>query len=230
MRPIGKGLLLRDTLIISDLHIGEEEYLIDNGVLLPKFQFEDIVRDIMLLKELSGAKKIVINGDLKHEFGKISKTEWSNTLKLLDYLLREFSDVILIKGNHDTILGPLADRKSLIIKDFIIIGKTLICHGHELVKATGYNNIVIGHQHPAICLQENNRKECFKCHLYGEYQDKKLWVIPSFSNLKAGLDVSGEKSLTPYISDINSMHILVPDMGNPENMLDFGQVKDTGLS
>ena len=42
---------------------------------------------------------IIVNGDLKHEFGAISEQEWRNVLKLLDYLGQHCGEIILIKGN-----------------------------------------------------------------------------------------------------------------------------------
>jgi len=68
------ALIYKDHLIISDLHIGLEEALNKQGILIPRFQFKEIKQRLepLLLKKI---KVIVINGDLKHEFGTISEQE-----------------------------------------------------------------------------------------------------------------------------------------------------------
>ncbi len=114
---LGKALWMpkQKMLILADLHIGYEEALNKQGVLVPRTQFKETKREIEgLLQELK-PRTIVINGDLKHEFGEISRQEWHETIAILDLLL-EKARVILIKGNHDTILEPIAKKKNLEIK------------------------------------------------------------------------------------------------------------------
>ena len=103
------------TLIVSDLHLGAEEQLQQQGLLLPKFQiksvleqFEEILKKIKILP-----KKIIINGDLKHEFGRILPQEWKEILTLIDFLLEHSRELILVKGNHDIILGPIAEKRQV---------------------------------------------------------------------------------------------------------------------
>ena len=110
---IDLGLYLKNykTLIISDLHIGLEESLNKRGVLIPRFQFEDFLNKLKLIFNKVKVDRIVFNGDLKHEFGEISRQEWNNILKLFDFL--KDREVIVIKGNHDPILYPIAERRNI---------------------------------------------------------------------------------------------------------------------
>ena len=114
---IDLGLYLKEQkiLIIADLHIGYEESLNKQGILLPRFQFTDLVKRLDRILKKVKPKLIIVNGDLKHEFGQISETEWRQALKILDFLTRK-SQVILLKGNHDKILGPIAEKRKLEIK------------------------------------------------------------------------------------------------------------------
>src|SRR3990167_887500 len=105
-------------LIISDMHIGYEESLNKEGILVPRFQFVDTIKRLERIVDATDIKAIVINGDLKHEFGKISEQEWHETLKALDFLSRHCEKIILLKGNHDNILGPIADKRNLEVKDY----------------------------------------------------------------------------------------------------------------
>tara|TARA_Y100000310_G_C20543968_1_gene744688 strand:+ start:93 stop:989 length:897 start_codon:yes stop_codon:yes gene_type:complete len=112
------------TLIVTDLHIGYEESLNKQGLMVPRFQFDEIMKRLdSIFKKLKSKKieRIIINGDLKHEFGTISGQEWRNTLKLLDYFSEHCNDVILIKGNHDKILGPIAEKRNVRVLDHYLI-------------------------------------------------------------------------------------------------------------
>ena len=89
-------LVKSKVLIISDIHIGYEESMNNVGVLVPRSFFKEMYENArQILAELD-CKTIIINGDLKHDFGKILKTEWSHTLKFLD--LFKGKDIYLVKG------------------------------------------------------------------------------------------------------------------------------------
>ena len=92
--------------------------------MVPRFQFPEIIRRLdNIFEKLKGNKvdKIVINGDLKHEFGTISDQEWRHTLRLLDYLGKKCKEIILIKGNHDNILGPIANKRNVKVLEHFLI-------------------------------------------------------------------------------------------------------------
>jgi len=67
-------LLIDKTLIISDIHIGYEEELNKKGILIPRLSFIEIGKRLeKIMKEVKGKiDTIIINGDIKHEFGTIS--------------------------------------------------------------------------------------------------------------------------------------------------------------
>ncbi len=161
MEIIDLALYVDNVLIIADTHIGYEEALNKQGILIPRFQFKEIIKRLDgIFSKLKGRKieKIVINGDVKHEFGTISEQEWKHTLQLLDYLDEHCKEIILIKGNHDTILGPIAKKRNVKVVDNYIINsfindkelvnkkrgpsalfrkksqkqKILVTHGHKL--------------------------------------------------------------------------------------------------
>ncbi len=74
-------------LVFADFHMGFEESLNEEGFLIPRFQFKETINRLKKILDSVKVNEIVINGDLKHEFGKISDTEWRYTLELLDFLL-----------------------------------------------------------------------------------------------------------------------------------------------
>ena len=113
------------TLILTDFHIGYEEALNKQGLMVPRFQFQEIMKRLeKIFSRLKNKKveRIIVNGDLKHEFGTISEQEWRHTLRLLDYFGQRCSEIILIKGNHDTILGPIAKKRNVRVLNYYLIG------------------------------------------------------------------------------------------------------------
>ncbi len=215
-----------DTLIFADFHVGYEEMLNKKGILVPRFHIKDIIQRLdPIFKTLENKKinKIIINGDLKHEFGTISEQEWRDSLKLLDFLSRHCQELILIKGNHDTILGPIAKKRNLKIVDHLLLDNTLICHGHQIIKTDAkIKTIIIAHDHPAVSLQEGPRTETFKCFLRGNYKRKKLIVMPSFNQLSEGVDITKERVLSPYLKqNLNKFEVYIVS----DKTYNFGKLK-----
>src|SRR3989344_3911715 len=157
------------TLIISDLHIGIEESLNKQGILIPRFQFEDFLNKLKLILEKVKVERIVFNGDLKHEFGEISQQEWHNILKLFDFL--QDKEIIIIKGNHDPILKPIAEKRNLKLVESYNLDDVTILHGDKIL--LNLNKVIImGHEHPAISLKRGRRIERYLCFLKGKYNNK----------------------------------------------------------
>ncbi len=199
------ALYFGSTLVIADVHIGYEEALNKQGVLVPRLQFEEMAKrmnntfDRLKNKNI---KKIIINGDLKHEFGTISEQEWRNTLKFLDLLAKHCNEILLIRGNHDTILGPIARKRNVKVVENIVIGNIFIAHGDKVPdkeRLKKASTIIIGHEHPAISLKEGPRIETFKCFLKGKYKGKNLIVQPSFNSMIEGTDILRDEILSPFL-------------------------------
>ncbi|MBW3012254.1 metallophosphoesterase [Candidatus Woesearchaeota archaeon] len=189
-------------LVFSDFHIGYEEAIAKQGILMPRFQFKDTMQRLENIFKRVKPKTIIVNGDIKHEFGDISEQEWRETLKLLDYLSKNSLNIILIKGNHDTILGPIAKKRNINILDQYFIDDILILHGNKLPEDSmleGIKTIITGHEHPAITLKEGSKVEKFKCFLKGKYKGRTLIVQPSFNLVTEGTDVMSETLLSPFL-------------------------------
>ena len=235
---ISKGIEIMDlclyfkkekALVLADIHMGYEEALNKQGILVPRFQYAETIKRLEKLLKGFGVKKIIINGDLKHEFGKISETEWRHTLRLLDFLFEHCRKIILLKGNHDTILGPIAKKRGLEVKRNYVIGKTMILHGDKIPKGEKFDSmkrLVIGHEHPAISLHKDGRLEKFKCFLKGKWKKKELIVMPSFNLVTEGTDVLKEKLLSPFLKkDLDAFQVFIVS----EGVYGFGTVKDIKL-
>jgi len=65
--------------------------------------------------------------------------------------------------------------------------------------AAAIKTVIIGHEHPAVSIYEDLRKETFKAFLYGSWNRKKLIVQPSLNPLMEGTDVKEGKLLSPFL-------------------------------
>lgn len=210
-------------LILSDFHLGYEEYLHQKGVLLPRFQVEEIIQRLKLIFEKVKPKMIIINGDLKHEFSRNLNQEWKEVLKVLQFIQSHCQKIILIQGNHDNYLQTIAAKIKVKVVEELMIEKILILHGDKIKPIPkGIKTIIIGHEHPAISFREKSKVEKFKCFLKGKWKNKELIVMPSFNPLLEGTDVLKEKLLSPFLTDISNFEVLA--VGEKE-IYAFGKVK-----
>ncbi len=213
-------------LILADVHIGFEEYLNNLGILVPRFQVKELEKRFEKAVKGIEIKKIIINGDLKHEFGTISKQEWIDTLRFLDFLKNFCREIILLKGNHDTILGPIARKKGLSILNHYFVNDVYIVHGHEIPNDKNFKDakiVIIGHEHPAISFKQR-KDERFKCYLVGKFKRKTLIVQPSCNLVLEGTDVTKECLISPFLEslDLKNFEILVVE----DKVYRFGKLKN----
>ncbi|MFA4855951.1 MAG: metallophosphoesterase [archaeon] len=204
-----KGLALwvkaDKALVIADLHLGIEEMFNRQGMMLPRFNFSEI-RKHLEKKVFPGTKPelIVINGDFKHEFGIVSEQEWSEVIDMLRLLQKHCKKIVLVRGNHDKVLGPIAKWEGLgIEKGGVLLPKSLafVTHGREMPKGAEFGKakvVIIGHDHPAVTIREQYKSERYKCFLVGKFGKKKLVAMPSMSMVSIGSDVKG-KLLSPFL-------------------------------
>lgn len=192
-------------LVISDVHIGFEEHIFTQG-LFPRTQIKETMGKIdgifsLLKKQGIKIEKIIILGDLKHEFGGISETEWRETMQFLDYLEKKLQinskkpgkkEIILIKGNHDTILGPIAKKKELKVVDYYKYKEVCFVHGDKeraCIKDKKTRILIMGHLHPSVTLYDKYKREKYKCFLKGRWKNKQVYVLPSFGTISFGYDL-----------------------------------------
>ncbi len=225
-------------LAITDLQFGYEESLNKRGVLVPRVVHQEMLKRMEAMLQqcctLSQTKKlnaVLVNGDFKHEFGTISETEWRHCIRFLK-LLQQYTDrIILVKGNHDTMLEPIAKTRGLDVVDHYILDDVLFVHGDTIPALLSDKKmmkdisiIVIGHEHPAVVLSQWPRTEKYKAFLVGTWKRKKLIVLPSFNQCTEGTDVLKEYLLSPFLkgADIPSFEAyLVAD-----KPYYFGQLKN----
>jgi len=188
-------LIDKEILVLGDFHMGYEDILAGKGV-FPRTQLKTTIEklnDIFWNLNLKAVrlKQIIICGDLKHEFWEISDAEWRETTKILDYLVDKCKDIILIRGNHDKILGPITGKRGVKLKEYYKIKGICFLHGHELYENClgGVDILIMAHLHPAISISDEYKYEKYKCFLRGKWKRKRVYILPSFSEVNIGYDL-----------------------------------------
>ena len=229
---VGLGLWIEKdkALVIADLHLGTEEMFNKQGTLLPRFNFREIKKQLAeRVFAKARPKLIIINGDLKHEFGTVSEQEWSEVIDTLRFLQGNCSKLVLIRGNPDSILGPVANWENLKVeKEGILLEKSsiFVTHGHQIPKSKAFKKaktVVIGHEHPAVTIRERYKAELFKAFLVGKFKGKNLVVQPSLNTVSIGSDVRQEELLSPFLQqDLSEFRVFAV----ADKIYDFGKLKD----
>ncbi|WEL19857.1 metallophosphoesterase [Candidatus Nanohalococcus occultus] len=200
-----------DILAVSDLHLGLEKAVSYDGNYVPKFQLEEIKEDIRTLKEQTDASRILLNGDLKHEFSHTRFSEKEEIEEFFKFLQRVFQEIIVIEGNHDTYLEDIIPEENL-FESFLEDG-VLFTHGHRSIEDKEFETLVIGHEHPALKLEDEiGITEKFDCLLYGQMEDNRnIIVLPAFSKMAGGSGVNKMPSselLSPVLRDKTDVRTL----------------------
>ena len=167
-----------------------------------------------------------VNGDLKHDFGTITDQEWRDILKFLDFLLLHAEQIILVKGNHDVKLAPIARKRGIVVVENIAINDKFICHGHQVPGSGEFEEskiVIVGNEHPAVSLSEGARSELYKCFILGMWEKKKMIVMPSFNQITTGTDILKEEFISPFMKqNLSSFDVFVVG----DKTYHFGKVRD----
>lgn len=190
-----RALIIGKNAIIADLHLGLENVLIESGFNIPKIQIDDIIER---LEKIDGIERIIIAGDLKHEFGKNLPFEWEDVKKLLNYLLDRDLDVVVVRGNHDNYLKAILTKFGIELLDYFNVGEWKIVHGHKECYAT---KIIMGHEHPAVKVRVDGIYT-FHCFLRIKYEGREVIVLPAFSPLVSGSDITSCNFISPILKNV----------------------------
>jgi len=189
-------LVDNEILVIGDLHLGYNDY----EKLYERDQVKKIIRKLdgifeLLEKEKINVEKIILLGDLKHDFGRISNNEWREGIRFLDYLIERVDkkNIIIIKGNHDAILKPITEKRGIVLKDHFKIDGVCFLHGDKWFEDCDSSKVlVLGHLHPSVTLSDKYKREKYKCFLKGKWKRKAVYVLPSFSYISFGYDLTSD--------------------------------------
>lgn len=238
MKFLHDCILIEDTLVIGDLHIGYDERF---GRSVGQVQLENIVEKLEDVFDHIDSlkirvKRIILLGDVKHVFSGITDIEWRETLSFFDFLKvrSRGAKIMIVKGNHDNILEPIVKKRDIELKEYFIIeiNKKKYCflHGDKMFEqCLDADWLLFGHWHPSITLSDNYKRERYKCFLKGKWKKKNVVVFPSFSDIKYGsdLNVMEDKHGFSFImfKDLKKFNVVIYN-NDEKKEYDFGKLKD----
>jgi putative SbcD/Mre11-related phosphoesterase len=222
-----------DLIVISDLQLGEELYLAEErGIFVPQVQLKEIKKELNAIFKKVKAKRILINGDVKHEFGEASRQEWREVIELVEFLRKRVSEIIVVRGNHDNYLLNIASKINLRVFDpYYLEGGYLFTHGHKKISyPKDFHTLIIGHEEPAIVFKEGFDKVKLPALLYGKMKnDKRIICLPAFSFLSSGTEINAvdkEDLLSPILKeDVDIDELEVIGIDKEVGILKFGKLK-----
>lgn len=214
-------------LVIGDLHFGYEEVLNRGGVYVSRTMFKDMKNDLEKIFDSIKDKidTIVLLGDVKHEFGSIVKQEWKELSDFFAFLRTRADRIMITRGNHDVILEPVASKYDIVLRDVLVIENYCFAHGdrdYEEMHGKNIKTWFLGHGHPAVVLSDGVKQEKYKCFLAGEYERKKIILVPSFFSPTEGSDPRQNDLQMAWDFDLGKFEVCVV---SEQEILDFGKLK-----
>ncbi len=189
-----------ETVGLSDLHLGFEIYMESQGFFLPRMQMKlEEERIETILREYEPST-ILINGDIKHEFGRNTPQEWVEIRRLFTMLINRCR-VTVIRGNHDNYIINIARTFGIRVVKSQEVGGAKFAHGDTLVGGRKGSMTIIGHEHPAIRIVDSvGGSVKFPVFLY--FEDDPLLILPAFSPFALGTDVlyGWDDFMSPYLN------------------------------
>jgi len=234
IKYIGKTLLVESNnekvLVIGDLHLGFEESLNRTGVYVSGKMFEESISYLDRVFDRVGRNKeigkVILLGDVKDAFGGITREEWGDVLKLFDYLEDKCKEIIIIKGNHDAVIEPLAKRRDIKVVDYFIFNEYCFVHGNKDYEEIYNKKIkfwIMGHGHPAVKISDGVKVEKFKCFLVGKFKRRNVIIVPSFFEGNVGSDPRENNLRMAWSFSLKKFEVKVVQEDNLE-ILEFGEL------
>ncbi|ALI37114.1 Calcineurin-like phosphoesterase superfamily domain protein [Candidatus Nitrosocosmicus oleophilus] len=196
----------KNFLVISDIHIGLEDKIRRNGILIdPRQNIDESIKLLTNIHWETGVNELIILGDLKSSIRIITRTEWDNVPYFLESLNKLFN-VYLIPGNHDgNIKQLLPENVNLMRSKGIEFDNILLTHGHTLPRiGMNVEKIIVGHLHPIIqkegsILQGNKiwvkinltKKDLLEKNQKQNTRKLEIIIMPHFNNI---LDYYGKRN------------------------------------
>lgn len=195
------ALLIRKekALVVGDLHIGLDLKYKERGLFFPNAT-ERMAADIRRLLKKTGAKRLVILGDVKESIAYPKFAEFMELKKFFEAL--KDIRISIVKGNHDGDLAKVMDNLApeIEITKEKLMGGVALVHGNawpsEIAMRQKY--IVCAHGHFAVDAQGRNEKAWLFAKA-GKSMDKRyegfnksirLVMMPAFNDLILGTQVS----------------------------------------
>lgn len=212
------------TLVLSDFHLGFESAATRENIYLPRVQLKKAIEIIADLTKLVEADRLVINGDLKHVFEKLTAQEREESTKFLSVAKDYFKEILLVRGNHDNYISVVTSRFDVPLVEMAELNsETVAIHGHEYdEKRLSYKYIVIGHEHPSLRIPDELggvlRYPCFL--LTPLKNGSVVIVLPAAGHYQTGNPVTLDRG--QYLSPVMREHGIIEEA--VPFVVDYGRI------
>ncbi len=193
-------------LVMADLHLGFEEEAAKHGYFIPRVQLKRTLRMLEEALSLYNPDRVIIVGDVKHTFERLTRLEREEVGKLFAFLKSKGLEVTVVKGNHDSYLVLVArDYGVEVVKPYLLMGDYLFIHGHkEPPPEVKPRYIIMGHEHPSLSVRDRiGFVAKLPCFLVGVHKPTgaQLLVLPAVGVYQTGTTVSTipESYLSPIL-------------------------------
>lgn len=188
------------TAVLGDLHLGYESALEEEGMYIPRMNTESIRDAINNILYEYEPKRVVLLGDIKHDF-KRSRYEAREEVKKIIQMLMEASEVIVVKGNHDNFLQNILSDLGLMAVDYVDLCGFRMEHGHV---DSHVRPVIIGHEHPSVRIP-SEMGGGMKIQCFVHQKEEGIIVLPPFSPFSSGNDLvpDGKCMMAPALRDSN---------------------------
>lgn len=208
------ALRIDDTLVIGDLHIGVEAHLGKKGVHITSRT--DDMFDTVIEAAGTDVNRVVMIGDIKDSVPGSTKQEYREIPVFCDRLLDAFSEVCIVRGNHDTSIEDFVPGAVRIVPATgMCIGDIGLVHGHTWPskEVMSKKTLVMGHEHPTVLFRDGVGAHMSEpCWLRGNFKEtsdekypqlpERFIVVPAFNRLLGGspVNVIGSSLLGPVLN------------------------------
>jgi putative SbcD/Mre11-related phosphoesterase len=211
------------SLVVGDLHFGIESEYAFAGVKLPSAG-PAMARRLAALAGATGARKLVIAGDLKHSVQTVTRQEEEEVPAALAELAGAFAEVVVVPGNHDGNAARLLPEGTPSVRmapvgGELLRGGLLVIHGHawpDPALAGKARGIALAHNHTAVALEDGlGRIAKEPCWVRGRVNPERwgeatgadsypeVIMMPPFNELCAGvaLNLAGVRPIGPLLRE-----------------------------
>lgn len=209
--------------VAADMHLGVEATLEHEGLSIPRVQTRKIESYMSGIIQTVSPSRIIIAGDLKHNFSRNLVQEWEDIRRFVGSMSGK-TTLEVTKGNHDNYLGSILSEHRVPLKSETAVSGFRILHGH-----TGRLDgrfTIMGHIHPSLRLRDRVGVAIKdRCFLYDA--ERRVLVLPALSLAAYGTDVVGQVSadcMSPLLSE-GGLSGFSPIVFSGETPLRFPTVK-----
>lgn len=224
------ALKIDDALVIGDLHIGVEAHLGKKGVHLVSHT-KDMLDSIFRAADVS-TDRIILLGDVKDSVPGSTSQEYREIPQFCDTLLENFSEVSLVRGNHDTSIEEFVPGAVRIYPSTgMRFGRCGLVHGHTWPsrEVMEEKTLVMCHEHPTVLFRDGIGAHMSEpCWMRGSFVSgasdprydilpERFIVLPAFNRLLGGSPVNaiGTSMLGPILNsdlvDLDNTRIYLLD-------------------